>query len=55
MKEVRSGDIRTVYVGPCHTIRSYHNAARDMLNLTHPGGQNPAHTDDSSFIKKKPL
>lgn len=54
MKEVRSGVIRTVYVGPCHTIRSYHNAARDMLN-THPGGQIPAHTDDSSFIKKKPL
>ena len=52
MKEVRSGLIRTVYIGP---PLFHHNAARDMLNLTHPGGQNPAYTDDSSFIKKKPL
>ncbi len=41
MKEVRSGLIRTIYVGSYQAIRPYNNAAGDILNLNHPGGQNP--------------
>lgn len=50
MKEVRSGFIRTVYIGP----PLFHpHAAGDFLNVDHPGGPSPASTDDSSLIKKE--
>ena len=52
MKEVRSGLIRTVYIGQ----PLFHpHATGDFLNVNHPGGPSPASTDDSSLIKKKPL